>query len=158
MRTLSNTVPDLQEVKRHGGKQSLLGLKRPDHRSERPPVRRERNQPVPQPDEALAWAWNAGTDTLTGSWGAGPHDVGVQFINDAWGGTPTTDRNLYVNTIDVNGTAMPGTAATLLGTSTQHFAVLVAAHVRRPAGPWSRLSCAANPAHNPGTQRRRRGV
>jgi len=52
----------------------------------------------------------------------------VSFLNDAWGGTTATDRNLYVNAVDVNGAAMPGTAATLLSTSTQHFSVVVAAH------------------------------
>lgn len=31
---------------------------------------------------------------LTGAWGAGAHTVGSTFLNDAWGGTPDTDRNL----------------------------------------------------------------
>lgn len=60
---------------------------------------------------------------------AGTHDVAVSFLNDAYGGTPTTDRNLYVNAIDVNGAVMPGTKATILGMSTQHFSIVVAAHV-----------------------------
>ena len=30
--------------------------------------------------------------------------VAVNFLNDAWGGTPATDRNLYVNAITYNGT------------------------------------------------------
>ncbi len=38
----------------------------------------------------------AQTISLTGQWGPGAHDVGVQFVNDAYGGTTTTDRNLYV--------------------------------------------------------------
>ncbi len=59
---------------------------------------------------------------------AGTHDVAVSFLNDAWGGTTATDRNLYVNAVDVNGAAMPGTAAGLYTTSTQHFSVVVAAH------------------------------
>jgi beta-glucanase (GH16 family) len=59
---------------------------------------------------------------------AGTHDVAVSFLNDAWGGTAATDRNLYVHAIDANGAALPGTAATLMTTSTQHFSVVVAAH------------------------------
>jgi hypothetical protein len=59
---------------------------------------------------------------------AGTHDVAVSFLNDAYGGSAATDRNLYVNAIDANGSAIPGTAATLLGTGTQHFSIVVAAH------------------------------
>ena len=59
---------------------------------------------------------------------AGAHDVAVSFLNDAWAGTAATDRNLYVNAIDVNGSAVAGTSASLLSTSTQHFSVVVAAH------------------------------
>ena len=57
---------------------------------------------------------------------AGTHDVAVSFLNDAWGGTAATDRNLYVNAVDANGAALPGTAATLMTTSTQHFSIVVA--------------------------------
>ena len=39
---------------------------------------------------------------LNGSFGAGPHNVKVQFLNDAWGG-PTQDRNLYLNGITYGG-------------------------------------------------------
>jgi len=59
---------------------------------------------------------------------AGTHDVAVSFLNDAWGGTAATDRNLYVNAVDANGAAMPGTAATLMTTSTQHFSLIVPVH------------------------------
>ena len=59
---------------------------------------------------------------------AGTHDVAVSFLNDAYGGSSATDRNLYVNSIVVNGAPMAGTAATLLNASTQHFSVVVAAH------------------------------
>ena len=56
---------------------------------------------------------------------AGTHDVAVSFLNDAYGGSGATDRNLYVNGISVNGTAVGGAAAALYSTSTQHFAVNV---------------------------------
>jgi hypothetical protein len=51
--------------------------------------------------------------TITGDYGAlGPATVAVQFINDAWGGTAGTDRNLYVQGIDVNGVHFAGNTAT----------------------------------------------
>lgn len=34
--------------------------------------------------------------TFTGNWGAGPHKVAVKYLNDAYGGTSATDRNLYL--------------------------------------------------------------
>jgi len=43
--------------------------------------------------------------TLAGSWGSGSHVVTVNFINDLYGGTPATDRNLYVNTLTYDGSA-----------------------------------------------------
>ncbi len=64
---------------------------------------------------------------FTQAMAAGTHDVAVSFLNDAWGGTAATDRNLYVDAINVNGAAMPGTAASLLSASTQHFSVVVPA-------------------------------
>ncbi len=32
---------------------------------------------------------------------AGPHSASVAFVNDAWGGTAATDRNLYVDSMDI---------------------------------------------------------
>lgn len=65
--------------------------------------------------------------SLAGNWGGGPHTIGISFIDDAWGGTPATDRNLHVKGIDVNGASVPGATATLLSTGTAHFAIVVAA-------------------------------
>jgi endoglucanase len=51
--------------------------------------------------------------TLTGDFGStGPAKVGIQFVNDAWGGTAATDRNLYVQSIDVNDHHFGAGAAT----------------------------------------------
>ena len=81
-----------------------------------------------------------GTDTATalrsqgasqsfdlGMFAGGPtaHDIAVTFLNDAYGGTPSTDRNLYVNSIQIDGQSLPGTSAPLTGDGTQHFSVLV---------------------------------
>jgi hypothetical protein len=50
--------------------------------------------------------------TITGDFGAqGPGTIDIQFLNDAWGGTPDTDRNLYVQSIDVNGVHFQGNTA-----------------------------------------------
>src|SRR5690349_19539710 len=44
----------------------------------------------------------------TGAFGAGPHTIAINFINDAYGGTADTDRNLYVEGITYNGTDYSG--------------------------------------------------
>ncbi len=51
--------------------------------------------------------------SLDGPWGGGAHRVAVAFINDAYGGSPATDRNLYVDSVAYDGTTYAGTAATL---------------------------------------------
>jgi ribosomal protein L19 len=43
------------------------------------------------------------TFAFTGDLGAGSHTVGVDFVNDAYGGSSTEDRNLYINGVTVNG-------------------------------------------------------
>jgi Ca2+-binding RTX toxin-like protein len=48
---------------------------------------------------------------VSGAFGPGPHTVAINFINDAWGGTPATDRNLYVHDIVFDDQRYPGTAA-----------------------------------------------
>jgi hypothetical protein len=66
---------------------------------------------------------DAGTVLLKGDWGSGVNDVQVSFINDAYGGNASDDRNLYVNSISENGVAYAGTTATLDGDSTDAFSV-----------------------------------
>jgi hypothetical protein len=52
------------------------------------------------------------TINITGDFGAqGPGTIDIQFLNDAYGGTPDTDRNLYVQSIDVNGVHFQGNTA-----------------------------------------------
>ncbi len=59
---------------------------------------------------------------------AGTHDVAISFLNDAYGNTPDTDRNLYVNGISVDSTPVGGASAVLLSAGTQHFTVNVPVH------------------------------
>ena len=63
------------------------------------------------------------TDTVTiyGNWGVGNHSVGIDFLNDAYGGTSNTDRNLYVNGATYDGAAVTNSAQTLLSSGTQQF-------------------------------------
>jgi hypothetical protein len=48
---------------------------------------------------------------FAGDFGAGPHTVSVAFVNDLYAGSPSTDRNLYVNDIIYNGTDTKQSAA-----------------------------------------------
>ncbi len=60
--------------------------------------------------------------TVLGSFAAGTHTIGVDFLNDAYGGSPTLDRNLYVDSITDGATTSPVKAA-LLDSGTQSFVV-----------------------------------
>ena len=61
---------------------------------------------------ALQSAGQSETFTFKGTFGSGAHDLAVSFLNDAYGGTPVTDRNLYVDRASFNGvSARPGSAA-----------------------------------------------
>ncbi len=51
--------------------------------------------------------------TLNGEFGGGTHTLSVNFLNDAYGGSPTADRNLYVNAVTYDGTTVPGRLALL---------------------------------------------
>jgi len=54
---------------------------------------------------------------------AGTHQVGVTFVNDAWGGTASTDRNLFLNGATYNGQSVAGSTATLLSNGTASFSL-----------------------------------
>jgi hypothetical protein len=65
---------------------------------------------------------NSQTFAFAGDFGSGQHTVSVDFLNDAWAGTPATDRNLYVNDIVYNGTDT-GQSAALMTTGAKAFSV-----------------------------------
>jgi len=71
---------------------------------------------------ALHGSGRSDTLTLKGDWGAGEHAVTVEFLNDAWDGTPETDRNLHLDGMTYNGRAVDGAAATLWGVGAADFA------------------------------------
>jgi hypothetical protein len=70
---------------------------------------------------------------LTGDWATGSHNVAISFVNDAYGGTASTDRNLYVDSIAYNGTTLTGTNASLLSDGTSTFTVGGVAATTGPA-------------------------
>lgn len=51
---------------------------------------------------------NTETFTYKGYFGAGSHLIGVDFLNDAYGGTTVKDRNLYISNITLNGVQASG--------------------------------------------------
>ena len=60
--------------------------------------------------------------TFKDDWAPGTHNVSVTFLNDAYGGTTSTDRNLYVNAINYDGTNT-GQSAALYTDGTKTFSV-----------------------------------
>ena len=78
-----------------------------------------------QPVTALHSLGQSQAFTFSGQFGAGTHDLAISFINDAYGGTATTDRNLYVNSVAVNNVTVPGASATMLSDGTTHFQFVV---------------------------------
>lgn len=63
----------------------------------------------------------ADTVTLRGDWGPGEHRVTVTFLNDAWAGTPETDRNLHVEGASLNGVELPGARQALMSAGPAEF-------------------------------------
>ena len=59
--------------------------------------------------------------TFRGNFGSGPRKVSVAFLNDAYGGTGATDRNLYVEGASLNGVAVPNAAKSLYSTGAFEF-------------------------------------
>src|SRR3984885_3593337 len=55
------------------------------------------------------------TFNVLGTFAAGSHTATVDFLNDAYGGSPSTDRNLYVNGATIDGSVVSG------ATLTEHF-------------------------------------
>ena len=55
----------------------------------------------------------------------GAHTVVVTFLNDAYGGSPAADRNLYVDGLTLNGAPVPNASATLLSAGPASFGFVV---------------------------------
>ncbi|MBB3569639.1 carbohydrate-binding domain-containing protein [Rhizobium sp. BK491] len=72
---------------------------------------------------------------VQGDWDQGVHDVSVTFLNDAWGGTPTTDRNLYLDGATYNGADVSGAQHALMGVSAFHFNIVSDPPATAPTPP-----------------------
>ncbi len=59
--------------------------------------------------------------TVLGNWGSGGHSVSVNFLNDAYGGSQSTDRNLYVDGATIDGAAVPNSTVPLYSDGAQGF-------------------------------------
>jgi len=68
-------------------------------------------------------------DIALGPLTAGTHSIAVTFVNDAWGGTVQTDRNLYLDGATLGGQAVPHAAAPLYWNQTVSLQVTVPAAV-----------------------------
>ncbi|MBD0271191.1 MAG: family 16 glycosylhydrolase [Acetobacteraceae bacterium] len=90
---------------------------------------------------ALRARGEADTLTLKGDWAAGAHEVEVEFLNDAWGGTAATDRNLHIDGATYNGEALAGAAADLMSAGSASFAFEEAA----PAPRFATLTAGSGP-------------
>jgi hypothetical protein len=70
---------------------------------------------------ALHGSGASDTVDVLGNWAAGPHTVTVNFLNDAYDGTPDTDRNLYVDGATYDGAPVSGAAQVLYSTGPASF-------------------------------------
>ncbi len=59
--------------------------------------------------------------TVLGTFGPGSHTVSVDFLNDAYGGSSAADRNLYVDSATINGTAIGGASLAEYSSGPQSF-------------------------------------
>ncbi len=71
-------------------------------------------------------AGQAQTFNVQGSFGAGDHSVAIDFLNDAYGGSAATDRNLYVGGATIDGTAIPGATLAEYSQGPRSFNFMVA--------------------------------
>ena len=59
---------------------------------------------------------------VRGTFGPGAHTVRMTFLNDAWGGTAATDRNLYLDGLSYNGVDAKQAAA-LMSNGSRTFSI-----------------------------------
>lgn len=70
---------------------------------------------------------------LRGTFGPGAHTVRMTFLNDAWGGTAATDRNLYLDGLSYNGVDA-NQAGALMRTGSRDFSIPTSAPLPATAG------------------------
>ena len=55
------------------------------------------------PDTAVTAAHGVATTGVSASIAPGPHTISVNMVQDAYGGSPSTDRNLYLESVTLDG-------------------------------------------------------
>jgi glucose/arabinose dehydrogenase len=83
---------------------------------------------------ALRGSGQVDTVTVLGNWASGSHVFTIDFLNDAWGGSAATDRNLYLEGATYNGVALPGAVGELAIAGPQSFAFTEAGTPPPPPG------------------------
>ncbi|MGU3331036.1 carbohydrate-binding domain-containing protein, partial [Methylobacterium mesophilicum] len=58
---------------------------------------------------------------MNGDWASGGHTVAVNFLNDAYGGSASLDRNFYVDSATYGGAAVADAHLILGGEGAQNF-------------------------------------
>ncbi|MCJ2021887.1 hypothetical protein MKK84_31515 [Methylobacterium sp. E-065] len=99
-------------------------------------------------------AGQSDTVTVKGDFGPGDHAVSVSFLNDFYGGSASTDRNLYVDGASNDGAAVANSALSLLYNGSLQFNVPgTSAGTSSGAGAAAATSAAPNVAltHDTGT-------
>ena len=85
------------------------------------------------------------TFSVSGNFGPGSHTVSAAFVNDAYGGSSSLDRNLYVQSVSMDGVALAGASGPLYsnGAVTGSFTSTAAAPVSTPTTPVTTAPAAA---------------
>jgi hypothetical protein len=65
---------------------------------------------------------------VLGTFAAGSHTATVDFLNDAYGGSPSTDRNLYVAGATIDGAVVSGATLNEYGQGSQSFRFVEPSH------------------------------
>ena len=74
---------------------------------------------------------------VQGAFGAGPHQVSLDFRNDAWGGSPAMDRNLYLDGASYRGSIASAASLVLICNGAQAVTVGSAPGPDTPTPPMS---------------------
>jgi Ca2+-binding RTX toxin-like protein len=73
--------------------------------------------------KALHGSGEADTLQVKGDWAAGSHTVSLTLLNDLWGGTTGTDRNIYVESATYDGAPVPGSKLAIYDGTPKSFPI-----------------------------------
>ncbi len=89
--------------------------------------------------------------TVLGNWNSGAHSVSVNFLNDAYGGSASADRNLYVDGATIDGTTVPNSSLQLYSAGAQSFSFEGTATTESAVSPMSTPSSTPSDATTVGS-------